>query len=115
MTAIEADGIGLHEAVFQRVGGPVIAQSDYARLLLPRLGAAEEIVGRGAELSPLSVLARGAGIGYRREQRIPRETGLFRLRRSLRRWMRPFYGVATSRLENYLEWFRRDRPIPMPP
>jgi len=115
MMAIEADGEGLHECSFKRVPRPVPTASEYGRFLLPRIGAVEEIVGRRDPGWPLGVFARNADMPYRRDPRIPRDTGLFRLRRELRRWMRPLYGVATHRLENYLEWFRRDRPMSMPP
>jgi len=113
--AIEADGDGRHECSFDRIRGSMLDQSDCTRLLLPRLGMVDEIVGRRGPLAPLAVFSRSVGAPYRMDLRMPRDTGLFRLRRELRRWMRPLYGVATHRLQNYLEWFRRDRPMPLPP
>jgi len=112
VAAVQEDGRDLS---IQRITRLPPGRADYASVLVPLLGHVEEVASWRGPLCPLAAFAREMGATYRIEQRAPRETNLFRLRRELRRWLRPLYGVATRRLENYLEWFRRDRPVPMPP
>ena len=86
----------------------VPSRSAYEDLLGPRLGFVQEMVADGGSLSALARFAGGAGVAYRREQRGCRRESVARLGCELRRWLRPLRGVATHRLDNYLEWFRRD-------
>ena len=88
----------------------VLGQADYASLLGPRIGHAVEIVGDRGPLCPLASFVRGRNVAYRWE-RSQGNASVSRLRLELRRWLSPLRGVATHRLDNYLEWFRRGGPM----
>lgn len=82
-------------------------RSDIESLLAPRLGYVREIVGYRGPLCALAWFAGIAGAEYRRARGGSPAEGIPELRLALRRWLRPLRGVATRRLGNYLEWFRR--------
>ena len=93
--------------LLQCVGVRRVRPADYDQRIAPRIRELTEIVGRQGPMSPLASFARRLGVPYRPERRgfLPRE--VFVVRRELRAWLRPFRGVSTRRLDNYLEWFRR--------
>lgn len=81
--------------------------ADYDVHLAPRLHGVTEIAGCRGASCPLAAFARRAGAAYLPLNRsfFPRE--VFVVRREVRSWLRPFRGVASHRLDHYLEWFRR--------
>ena len=91
-----------------------IRRVDYARRLQPRLGGVTEILGVGGPFTPLALFARGIGAEYVQERRSFFPRRVWEIRRDLRSWLRPFRGVSTRRLNNYLEWYRR-RGLRVPP
>ena len=111
IAAIETDG----DATDQWIGLSdvrILGRADYATLLGARIGPAIEIVGDRGRLCPLATFADGVGAAYR-PGRGEGMASVTRLRWELRRWLRPLRGVTTHRLENYLEWFRRDASGPL--
>jgi hypothetical protein len=67
-------------------------------------GAAPVVVARHGPLSPAAMAARSLGIAYERGGFTP--TPAYDYLRQLMRWLRPFKGVATRYLPNYLAWHR---------
>lgn len=101
------------------VGGRRVRSGDYDERIGPRLRNVSEIVGFRGPLCGLARFASRTGASYTRERRSFFPTEVFLVRKDLRRWLRPLHGVATRRLDNYLEWFRRrgapqhgDPPLP---
>lgn len=86
---------------------PGLRSEAYDRRVAPRVGNVTEIVGVRGPLCTLADFADRIGARYRQEKRAFSPTRVFHVRRQLRAWLRPFRGVATRRLDNYLEWFRR--------
>lgn len=81
--------------------------ADYERVLGPHVRTATGIVGAGGRYCDVATLARRVGVPYTSEWRSFGPRRVFLVRRELRTWLRPFHGVASRRLDNYLEWFRR--------
>jgi transposase-like protein len=108
IAAAETDGDGARERWIRCANVRILDRSDHELLLGPRLGAVREIVGGRGPLSPVAWLAGSVGVPYRVDQRGDRPESIWQLRRALRRWLSPLRGVATRRLNNYLEWFARD-------
>lgn len=100
--------------IIESVGARRLVSGDYDERLAPRLRDVEEIVGCRGPACGLAAFSHRVGARYRAEIRsfFPRE--VFLVRRQLRAWLRPFRGVATRRLDNYLEWFRRRGPPHVP-
>lgn len=84
-----------------------LRRSDFDEILAPRLAHVTEIVGYRGPLCALAGFARSVGAEYRRASWGSPPDGVPALRLALRRWLKPLRGVATRRLENYLEWFGR--------
>lgn len=84
-----------------------VTSRDYYRIIAPRAGKLAEIVGAGGESCGVAGFARRLGVTYTSERRSFEPVRVFLVRRELRAWLRPFHGVASRRLDNYLEWFRR--------
>lgn len=80
---------------------------DYETGLRSPLHRGIELVGSGGPASHLARYAHGAGLKYRCEPRAFFPLEVWEVRHELRAWLRPFRGVATRRLDNYLEWYRR--------
>lgn len=98
--------------VLQRAGvGRRITLGDYDHHIAPRLHGVTEIVGCGGMACTVARFAARQGVRYRMERRsfFPRE--VFEVRRELRHWLRPFRGVSTRWLDQYMEWFRRRRGL----
>ena len=95
--------------LIEHVGVRRLRSADYDRRIPPRMGDVTEIVGCKGPLSPLARFAGRVGADYTVERRSFFPHRVFLVRRELRGWLRPFRGVATRRLDNYLEWFRRRR------
>lgn len=93
--------------IIESLGAHRIRQEDYDVHVRPRLGRVTEIVGVSGPLCALARFAFRLEAPYSAEKRSRFPTELAFVRRRLRRWLRPFHGVATRRLGNYLEWFRR--------
>lgn len=106
LVAWESPGAMLIESV----GARRARSEDLHQRIAPRLRSVTEIIGFKGPCCPLADLARCLGAPYRRETRSFFPTEIFLVRRALRAWLRPFRGVATRRLNNYLEWFRRRGP-----
>ncbi|HUE76428.1 MAG TPA: hypothetical protein VMM83_00675, partial [Longimicrobiales bacterium] len=92
-----------------------------ARALFPRLADIEALFPE--PLTPLEGLESiaapgGVRVVRRRDFDAPLPPTVL-MERSLRRWLRPFRGVATRYLPHYLQWFRSDlaeaRPTLDPP
>jgi transposase-like protein len=84
-----------------------LRSADYDAHLAPRLREVTEIAGcQGASCS-LAAFARREGAAYLPLKKSFFPTEVFVVRRELRVWLRPFRGVASHRLDHYLEWFRR--------
>ena len=79
----------------------------YEEYITPRVDSVSVVVGCRGPLSPLGLYARRLGVAYRTDRATFLPRRVFMLRQELRGWLRPFRGVATHRLNNYLEWFRR--------
>jgi hypothetical protein len=83
---------------------------DLREVLLPRIRTPATIISRRGPMSSQAVLAKAAGASFRWVQReeMPgyhtRNVGAFQ--RRLVAFLRPFCGVATKYLENYLKWHR---------
>ncbi len=99
--------------VIESVGVRGLVSADYDVRVAPRLGAVNEIVGCRGPACGLAGFSRRVEIPYRWEPRSFFPTEVFVVRRQLRNWLRPFRGVSTRRLDNYLEWFRRRGPLPV--
>lgn len=84
-----------------------IRSKDYDRVIGPRAIGVSEIVGSGGPSCPVALFANRLSIPYRWEPRSFSPLDVFIVRSALRAWLRPFHGVSTRRLDNYLEWFRR--------
>ena len=98
------------ETVREDSGGPRVPGlrgEVYDARIGPRVSHVAEIVGIRGPLCTLADFADRIGARYRQEARAFSPLGIYRVRRQLRAWLRPFRGVATRRLDNYLEWFRR--------
>lgn len=93
--------------LIRSVHGRVIS-ADYEQIIGPRVGKAVEIVGAGGHGCSVALFARRLGVRYTSEWRSFEPVRVFLVRRELRAWLRPFHGVASRRLDNYLEWFRRN-------
>lgn len=93
--------------IIESVGVRRFIPEDYDSRITHRVREITEIVGCGGPCCALAGFAGRLGASYRSERRsfFPRE--VFLIRREVRSWLRPFRGVATRRLDNYLEWFRR--------
>lgn len=115
VAATEKDSDGGAELWIGRTGVPMLRGSDYPMLLGPRLGHVTEIIGGRGPLCALAGFAASVGAAYRSECPGYRRGNVPQLRLELRAWMRPLRGVASHRLDNYLEWFRRDRALPIAP
>lgn len=92
----------------RHVGGGRLLPEHYDQHLTPNLREVTAIIGCRGPLSPAGHLARRIGAPYDLERPptfFPRQ--VFLVRREVRAWLRPFRGVATRNLNNYLEWFRR--------
>jgi len=100
------------ELSIQRCGMSHPGRFDYLALLGSRVVEVDEIVATRGPLLPLVGFARSLGVAHRRQRHDYWNGGMYRIQRELRRWLRPLRGVATQRLDNYLEWFRRDRLAP---
>ncbi|HEX6589464.1 MAG TPA: hypothetical protein VF039_10605 [Longimicrobiales bacterium] len=111
---IETGGDGATDQWIGFSDARVLGRCDYRNLLSPRLGQVAEIAGDRGKLCELARFARSAGIPYLLGEGAPPHRAVGRLRSDLRRWLSPFRGVATRRLDNYLEWFRRDAALPLP-
>lgn len=83
---------------------------DYEERLRPHLQAPVVMVGLRGRMCPLAGFARRMGAQYLQDPGprgyLPRE--LYDLRSGIMDWLRPFRGVATRYLANYLQWFRVD-------
>ena len=106
--------------IMKSLVAPRLRAADYDRELRDRVRDVGEIVGCRGEFDPLASFARTIGATYVTERRSFFPRRVFIVRRELRAWLRPFRGVSTRRLDNYLEWFRRrgwefSRPIPTVP
>lgn len=101
--------------ILESVSGRRIYGGDYDVRLAPRIRDVTEIIGFAGPMGPLAAFARRVGAGYDRDRRSFHPTQVFIVRRELREWLRPFRGVATRRLDNYLEWFRRRGSGASPP
>lgn len=111
VAALEEDAPGAPALAIGSTDVHPIDQADIARVLGPRLGAAvAEITGRRGPLCALARFAGQASLAYRVARLGQPSANVTRVRLELRRWLRPLRGVATHRLDNYLEWFRRDYP-----
>lgn len=84
-----------------------VTSRDYDRIIAPRIWTLAEIVGAGGDSCAVAGFARRLGVTYTSERRSFEPAQVFLVRRELRAWLRPFHGVASRRLDNYLEWFRR--------
>ena len=93
--------------VIEQVGVRRLQPADYDQRISPRVRGLTEIVGFRGPFSPLASFARRIGAAYEAENRSFFPYRIFLVRRELRAWLRPFRGVSTHRLNNYLEWFRR--------
>lgn len=93
--------------ILETVGVRRLRSGDYDHHLVPRLGDVTEIVGSRGPLCPLAAFARRVRASYCAERRSFFPTEVAQVRRDLRLWLRPFRGVASRRLDNYMEWFRR--------
>lgn len=80
---------------------------DYEAQLGLQLRDVTEITGCRGRAFGLAGFARRMGVPYRPRIRSFLPVEIIEVRRRLRTWLRPFHGVATRRLDNYLEWFRR--------
>ena len=107
----EGDGGADHWIGLTEVRTPGYA--DYATLLGPRMRPGVEITGAQGPFCWLARFAASAKTTYRAERRATTAI-VTPLRLELRRWLRPFRGVSTRRLDNYLEWFRRARAPLLP-
>lgn len=102
-------------ALILRTVDPVrLANRHYQQLVAPRVRSVTEIVGAAGPAGPLSRFAKGLDVPYRMEKKGLWPSEVYQVRKTLRRWLRPFRGVASRRLDNYLEWFRR-RGLPPSP
>ena len=79
------------------------------RYLTPRTGTVTELVNDRGPYHTFAQFARQSGLSYTREHALEFPPQIRFVRLDLRRWLAPFRGVATRRLDNYLEWFRRQR------
>lgn len=84
-----------------------VTREDYERFLSRRTRKVAQIVGFRGPICTLASYARDVGATYCQEPRSFYPTEVMWVRRDLRAWLRPFRGVSTRRLDNYLEWFRR--------
>jgi hypothetical protein len=98
-----SDVVGMQRPVvadFERVLGPVLASLDPHPVLITHEGP----------YGMVHAFARRAGLRYQRLSRLPRDApvppDLGAYMRRLRRWLRPFCGVATRYLPHYLAWHR---------
>lgn len=80
---------------------------DYELRIAPRIANITEIVGIRGQKGPVANFARRVAAPYRREKGSIYPARVSQVRGNLRAWLRPFRGVASRRLNNYLEWFRR--------
>lgn len=103
-----SDVVGMQRpdvADLERVLGPALDPLDGQAVLLTREGP----------YGMVNAFARRVGLRYQRLGRQPRDApmppdlGIYM--RRLRRWLRPFCGVATRYLPNYLAWHRLVEPI----
>lgn len=93
--------------VIKKVGVRRLRAGDYDEQITPRVRDATEIVGFRGPMCALAGFAGRIGASYSWERRSFSPTQVFLVRRELRAWLKPFKGVSTRRLDNYLEWFRR--------
>jgi transposase-like protein len=81
-----------------------------ARTLGPVLGPDVVLIGGRGRYSPLAACALRLGLGYRKPASGGSDPATVEtptaLALRLRRWLRPFRGVATRYLDHYLLWFR---------
>ena len=112
IAAIETDAKGAPALMIRSTDVWPPGRSDYERILGARFSHVDEIAGSQGRLCPVAGFAGSVGIAYRTERGGDRAKCVWCLRSDLRRWLRPLRGVATSRLDNYLEWFRRDPWVP---
>lgn len=95
-------------ALLMECSGPGRLRSiDYDRKLLPRTRDVTEVVGCTGPCGELAAFSSRIGAAYTQQRRSFFPYEVFVIRRELRAWLRPFRGVATRNLDNYLEWFRR--------
>lgn len=92
------------------LGRRMVSVVDYEERLRPRLRPPTVVVGIRGQMCPLAGFARRVGARYLQDTRprgyLPGE--LYGLRSRIIDWLRPFRGVATRYLANYLQWFRED-------
>ena len=106
LAAVETGDRGTADHWIGRADTHILRQGEFAALLDSRLGCVHEIVGGRGVLCPLARYAASLGAGYR-PQGGGEAASVKGVRLQLKRWLRPFRGVASHRLDNYLEWFRR--------
>jgi transposase-like protein len=109
LAAIERDGDAPRDMWIGCSDARVLGASDYRGLLGRRLGHVHEVSSRRGPLCALALFARRMGVAYRTET-VHRAESVAWIGAELAHWLGPFRGVATHRLDNYLEWFRRDQP-----
>lgn len=93
--------------ILESVGIRRLRPDDYDERIAPRVRTVTEITGFRGPSCALAAFAHRLGAAYSQERRsfFPRQ--VFLVRHEVRAWLRPFRGVSTRRLDNYLEWFRR--------
>jgi transposase-like protein len=90
--------------VVTAVSDAVIGSVHLEQALAGRIEDPSTLSGRAGPYSACGVFARRIGATYKPAARLPTVNGYLH---NLKKWLRPFRGVATKYLPNYLIWHRR--------